>query len=269
MSFINVENILKTKNPKLEKIIPGFVVKYLKRIVHEQEINDFLSRTQNVNNLEFVEECVKYLDLHSVIKGFEKVPSSGRYIFVANHPLGGLESLILMSSVSQKYENIVFFVNDILMEIKQFGDLFAPVNKHGFQSRESILKFNSLFKSDKQILYFPAGLCSRKINGQIKDLQWHKTFINKAIETQRDVIPVFVDGRNSNFFYNLSKIRHFFGIKANIEMLYLVDEMYKQRGNTISLTFKDPIPHTVFDTYRTASEWALYVKEIVYKNDIV
>ncbi|MBN2779000.1 MAG: 1-acyl-sn-glycerol-3-phosphate acyltransferase [Bacteroidales bacterium] len=261
---IDVLGIIKSKNPKAAKRIPRFVIRYLERIIHQQELNKFLKDRQGLVDMDFVRSAIKYMDLSIEFSGFENIPSGGKFLFAANHPLGGLESLVFMEIISQKFDNFVFVVNDILMALKPMSGLFIPVNKVGSQSRESVDKVNSAYSSEKQILFFPAGLVSRRTRGKIVDPPWQKSFVSKAVESKRDIIPVYIEGRNSNFFYRLANFRKFLGIKTNIEMLYLVDEMVKQKGNTIKIVFGKPIPYTKFDKSKTYIEWAAYLKDIVY-----
>jgi putative hemolysin len=152
------------------------------------------------------------------------------------------------------------------MHLKQLHPVFIPVNKHGSQSTANAKLMEDAFASSDQILYFPAGLCSRKQKGGIiEDLEWKKSFIAKAVKHERDVVPVFFSGRNSKFFYNLARIRSKLGLKANIEMLYLVDEMYRQKGQSITVTFGKPIPYQTFDKSKTPQQWAEWVKRMVYQ----
>jgi 1-acyl-sn-glycerol-3-phosphate acyltransferase len=261
---IDVEAVLKEKNPKLLTRLPRFFIKWLKKIVHQEEINEFLKKNSEKFDLDFVEEAIRYFNLEIEVNGYENIPNSGRFVFAANHPLGALESIVLMKVVSGKYNKFAFVVNDILMFMKPISGMFVPVNKHGSQSKDSIIKLNEVYRSDKQILFFPAGLVSRKRKGQIKDLKWQKSFVSKAIETERDIIPVYIGGCNSNFFYNLARLRGFLKIKANIEMLFLVDEMMKQRNQKISITFGQPISYKFFDQSKTFADWAEYLRELVY-----
>ena len=262
---INVDDIIRRKSESLYRKTPKFVIKYLKRILHQDEINKFLMSIHGKEGLEFVDAVNVFLDIKIEVLGFENIPDSGRYVFVANHPLGGMESMAMMKVIAQKYTDFVFVVNDLLMYLTPMKDIFVPVNKLGGQSRESVKLLNDVYKSDKQILYFPAGLVSRKINGEIVDLKWQKSFVARAIETQRDIIPVYIEGRNSNFFYNLANVRKNVGIKFNIEMMFLVNEMFKQRGHTIKLYFGEPVSYKFFDKTRTYEEWAAYLRDLVYK----
>lgn len=196
--------------------------------------------------------------------GEEKIPATGRYLMASNHSLGGLDGIAFISGISQVRKDIIFPVNDILMNIDNLKEFFIPVNKHG-SNADNIRVFNETFASEKMLLYFPAGLVSRKRRGMVRDLEWKKTFVTKARQHKRDIIPVFMDGRNSNFFYNLANLRTRLGIKANLEMLYLVNETYKQYDKTIHLVIGDPIPWQTFDRSRSDREWAAMIRDKVYE----
>jgi putative hemolysin len=196
--------------------------------------------------------------------GLEQVPTEGRYIFASNHPLGGFDGLVLMDAIGKAFPEIRFIVNDLLLHLKNFDPIFVPVNKHGRQSAEYARKIDETYSGDAQVLYFPAGLCSRKIKGQIIDLQWNKNFIQKAVQYKRDVVPIFFDGRNSNFFYRIANIRKKLRIKANIEMTFLVNEFFRQKGRHLSLKFGTPISYTTFDQSKNYHQWTEMVREKVY-----
>jgi len=262
---VDVAEIIRAKSPKLAKKMPRFVVNLLRRLVHEKDVNEILAKANGATGIDFVNIGVESLELKRQVSGMENVPSEGRFIFVANHPLGGLESLVMMQTIDEKFSDFMFVVNDLLMALEPLRPVFIPINKVGKQSRTNAEQLNELYASDKQVLYFPAGLCSRKIKGEIVDLPWQKNFIVKAVEYQRDIIPIYIGGRNSNFFYRLANWRKRLKIKFNIEMLFLVDEMFKQRGQTITLTIGKPIPYTTFDKSKTPMEWAEWVKKETYK----
>jgi 1-acyl-sn-glycerol-3-phosphate acyltransferase len=262
---IDVENVLFSKNPALARVVPGFVVNYLKKIVHQDELNEFLKKWGHLKDAALIEAGLKHFKIKFKVTGEENIPESGRYIFVSNHPLGGLDGLVFIYELSKHFPDIKFPVNDILTNIKNLSGIFLPVNKHGGQAKDSARQIEEAYSSDCQILYFPAGLCSRKRRGIIKDLQWQKSFISKSVQHKRDIVPAFFSGRNSNFFYNLANFRKMLGIKANIEMLYLADEMFKQKDKEISLVFGHTIPWETFDKSRSALEWADWVKSKSYE----
>jgi len=262
---IDVKNVIYSKNPALAKAVPGFVINYLKRIVHQDELNEFLGKWGHLRDSELIEAGLKHFEIKFKVLNSENIPESGRYIFVSNHPLGGLDGLVFIYELSKHFHDIKFPVNDILTNIKNLSGIFLPVNKHGSLAKEAARMIEEAYSSDCQILNFPAGLCSRKIRGVIMDLRWQKSFITKSIQHKRDVIPAFFSGRNSNFFYNLANVRKMLGLKVNIEMLYLADEMFKQRDKEITLVFGEPIPWETFDKSRSALEWADWVKSKSYE----
>lgn len=264
LPFIDIEKVIADKNRKLLRILPKFVIRYIKKIAHQDEINELIPNLQGLDGLEYIERGLELMDIKSKVYGLDNIPREGRFIFAGNHPLGGLDGLVLAHEVGKLYRNVRFVVNDILMNMKGPDSIFIPVNKHGRQNTEYARILEDAYDSDAQILNFPAGLCSRKIDGEILDLEWKKSFISKAVKHKRDIIPVYIEGRNSNFFYNLANWRKFFRIKANIEMFYLVDEMFKQQGQTITVHFGKPIPFQTFDKGKKPQQWVEYVRERAY-----
>lgn len=260
---VDIEKVFREKSPGVARFIPGFVFSYLRKKIHEKEINAFLYDYQHLPPVEFVDMLIDSFGAKIEIVGFENLPEKGRYLVAANHPLGGLDGIALMHVVGKKRKDFLFPVNDLLLFLPTLKPLFIPINKHG-SNQENLQILDESFSSENMILYFPAGLVSRKQGGKIEDLEWKKTFISKAKKYKRDVVPVFVGGRNSNFFYNLANYRKTFGIKANLEMLYLPDEMFKQYDKTIQFIFGKPIPYETFDKRHNFNQWALKVKKYVY-----
>lgn len=263
---IDLDKILRGKAPKHYRKIPRFLINYLKRVVHQEDINGILERNSGLEGVPFMHALVeKEFNLTLNLKGEENIPSEGRFVFASNHPLGGLDGICLSSVVGDKFNGkIKYLVNDILYYIDPLKPIFVPINKYGAQAKTSAKAINEAYASDNQIITFPAGLCSRKTGGEIMDLEWMKNFIIKAVEFQRDVIPVHFEGKNSRFFYNLANLRKASGIKFNFELIYLPDEMYKNSNQTFTITFGKPIPWQTFDKSKTAAEWAQQVKEEVY-----
>ncbi|MCX6301521.1 MAG: glycerol acyltransferase [Bacteroidia bacterium] len=262
---IDVGDVLRSKNPSLAKVIPSFLINYLKRIIHQDDINEILSKFGHFKDSEFIAPVLDFMQIKYRVFGSENIPLSGRYFFVSNHPLGGLDGLVFINELSKHFTDIKFPVNDILMNLENLNGIFLPVNKHGGQAKDAIRSLEDTYASNSQVLYFPAGLCSRKKHGVIQDLIWHKSFISKAIQHKRDVVPAYFSGRNSNFFYNLANFRTSLGIKSNFEMLYLPDEMFSQKGKEISLVFGKVIPWQTFDKSKSLPEWAEWVKMKSYE----
>lgn len=239
--FIDIKRLIASKSPRLAKWIPGFVIRYLKRILHQDEINDFLEKHHDAYNAEFCEEVVKYFNIKIELIGKENIPENGSIILAMNHPLGGMDALALVTAIKDRRRDIKFIVNDLLMHLHNLSDLFVGVNKHGKNDQSVRQQIMELFESDEAVCIFPAGLVSRKSKGQIRDLDWKKTFVTYAAKYDQPVVPIFIDGELSPFFYRLSNFRKFLGIKMNIEMLYLSDEMFKQRNKTIRFIVGKPV----------------------------
>lgn len=261
---IVIREIIKGKNPKLAKRIPGFIYCLLSRILQLKKVNGLISDSKSNSGLGFISEVIKKSDSKYVISGLENIPKSGKFIFASNHPLGGLDGLILLKILNENFGKTQTIINDFLMEVGPLREFFIPINKVGKQARSTAPLIEELYKSDSQILIFPAGLCSRKINGEIQDLEWHKHFVQKAIEFKRDIIPVYFEGKNSNFFYNLANIRKFLKIKFNIEMIFLSNEMFKISNRNFKISFGQLIPYTSLDNSKKPNEWAREIKTIVY-----
>jgi len=266
---IDVDEILKSKAGDKAKRIPRFIVSWLKRRLHQDEVNEFLKSAGNKTGVPWLEDVVEYLGMNIIIEGEENLPSADdpkRYTFVSNHPLGGQDGVALGAILGKRYEGqIKYLVNDLLMHLPGLAPLCIPINKTGSQSRQFPAMVEAGFKSNNHIIMFPAGLCSRKRKGVIRDLTWNKTFVTKSRETQRDVIPIHFGGRNSNKFYRIANICKALGLKFNVAMLYLVDEMYKNRSKTFVVKIGKPIPWETFDRSMTPAQWATYVQDKVYE----
>ena len=262
--FLDIEKAIKDKNPRLLKLLPRFLLRYMKRIIHEDDMNQIIVNAEDKEGLEFIKSCFNDMGITYEVEGEEKIPSQGRFLFISNHPLGGLDGMVLIGLIGKHHPDVKFVVNDLLMNIKKLQPVFVPVNKHGRQSTEYAKILDDTYSSNTQVLYFPAGLCSRKIKGKIIDLEWKKTIVTKAVKYERDIIPIFFEGRNSNFFYNLSNFRKRIGVKANIEMFYLVNEMFKQSNKKLRLKIGQPIPWQTFDNSRNVKEWTDSLKNVVY-----
>lgn len=266
---IDLDKIIHEKMGAKAKYVPAIAVRWLKHIIHQDEVNRFLWESRDKKGTEWLEECTRYLDMTLEIEGLENLPdkNDGRlYTFVSNHPLGGVDGVALGAIIGRHYDGrFRYLVNDLLMNLPGLAPLCIPINKTGKQSRSFPEMVEAGFSGDNHILMFPAGICSRKIDGQIHDLPWKKTFITKSVETHRDIVPIHFGGRNSDFFYGLANVCKTLNIKFNIAMLFLVDEMYKNVHKTFRVAIGKPIPWQTFDKSKTAMEWAKYVQDEVYK----
>lgn len=262
---IDVKQVLQQKAPSAAGKIPAFLVNYLVRTIHQEELNDILTRYHDKEGVAFMQELIGYFDLTLQLVNEENIPAEGRYIFASNHPLGGLDGICLSAVIGARYDGkIRYLVNDLLLYLSNLKSIFVPVNKHGAQGKENARLIEEAYASDNQIVTFPAGLCSRKRSGTIRDMEWKKSFIQKAVRYRRDIVPVYFEGRNSDFFYRLANFRKRLGIKMNYEMIYLPDEMFRCKHSTFRIHFGKPVPWQTFDNSRTPVEWAGWMKDIVY-----
>ena len=261
---IDLEKIVESRAGKGR--VPGFVIRWGKKLIHQDFINAFLE--QGYQGVEFCEKCLDYLGVDVQVEGMERLegfPEGTRFTFVSNHPLGGIDGITLGKVFGRRFDGrIKYLVNDLLMNVKGLAPLCVPVNVIGGQSRDLPRLIDEAFSSDNQIIMFPGKLCSRRIDGRIQDLPWGKAFINKSLQTGRHIVPVHFIGENSRRFYRVANLCKKLGIKFNVAMLFLPDEMYRARNGTFKVRIGDPIPPETFDKSRSALEWAQWVRAKVY-----
>lgn len=268
----DIRAIIKRKAPNAR--VPEFLIRYLERITHIEQMNAFLRVHTTEKDYDFIKLVLdEELGCTASISGTENIPTDNKpVLFVSNHPLGGLDGMIIAQMIhSVRPRELKVIVNELLMYMEPINGLWAPVNKVGHLTKEQAAEQQRMWESETDVLSFPAGACSRlqRINGkwQVCDLEWQKNFVQRAKEYKRDIVPIYFEGRNSRFFYVLALIRKWLGIKLNIEMLYLVDEMYGAHGKHFDVHVLPPIPYTTFDNSKTPKEWAQYVKSIVYASN--
>jgi 1-acyl-sn-glycerol-3-phosphate acyltransferase len=262
---INIRDLFMDKNPKLAPWIPGFVYRFLSRMLRIDFMNDpILYNHGYKKDVDFARASIDTFNVTLEVLGKENLPAEGRYIFVANHPLGGFDGMMIISELSRSFPHLKVLVNDLLTNVKNMDGMFVPINKHGAQAMDNVRRINAIFESDEQVMSFPAGLVSRRKKGIIRDVEWQKSIITKAKQSKRDIIPMHVSGRCSNFFYKLANTRKFLGIKTNIEMFFLPNESYKHRNKHFVITFGKAIPYQTFDKRFTPLQWAARVKDFAY-----
>ncbi len=260
---IDVDKVLRERLPKHYRYIPRFAVRWLERTICQDQLNAILLKMAGKNSVDAATAALDEMDITVRATGLEQLPE-GRYMFVSNHPLGGLDGLALISLLGNRYDkNIKFLVNDLLMAVEPLRGVFLPVNKYGSQSRAAATQIEEALKSDAQFITFPAGLCSRmQPDGTIADLPWQKAAVAHAVNYQRDIVPIYFDAHNSRFFYRFAKWRKKLGIKFNIELIFLPKEMIKQCGATLRVFIGEPIPWDSLDA-RAPKREAARLRELV------
>lgn len=265
IKVIDIEKEFRNSNSWLLKSLPGFVIKGIETFIHEDEMNEVINLNSDKTGVPFINGVLKSWNISTEILGQENIPSTGRFVFAANHPVGAIDALAFFSMIHKSFPEVVSPSNEILERIPNLRPLILGINVFGKNSRETAEKINDLFESGVQVMMFPSGEVSRRTKGVIADPVWQKSFISKAIRYKRDIIPVHISGRNSDLFYNVANLRKFLGIKMYLETIILPREMISQRNSSFKLTIGKVIPYETFTTEKDHWEWAQYVKEIVYK----
>lgn len=262
--LIDIERIIREKNPGLHRMLPKFLIRWIGRKIHADQINYAVETFGHLKEHEFNEASLAYLGCKVSWENEHYIPGKGGVIIAANHPLGGLDGLALTKAVSSRRTDTRFIVNDVLKHLTSFGRLFVGVNKMGKSSTEALRQVERVYQSEEAILIFPAGLVSRKQKQGIQDLKWNKNFVVQSQKNHLPIIPAYVEGKNSNFFYQLAHYRKKIGIKANLEMFFLPDEMFKQKNKSIHIRFGPPIQPEWLNQEYSNEEWAQLIKAYVY-----
>ncbi len=267
---IDVDAVLRQRAAKYYKFIPKALIRWLERTICQEEMNGFLQRHGHERDAEFCHSLVyDELGIKVDFAGQEHLPpaTQRKVLFVSNHPLGGLDGMILIDYLQSRYGGrLGFVVNDLLSAVKPLEGVFLPINKHGAQSRQSVAAIDDFFASDDPMVMFPAGLVSRRQKkGVVKDLEWQKMFVTKARQSGRLIIPVHFCGENSPFFYKFAKFRKNIGLKFNIEMIYLPREVFRARGKRFEVIFGTPVAPDSFPKGMSANDIAQNIKEMVYE----
>lgn len=261
---VDLEKVIADKNPSLARLLPRFVIAYLKRTVHQDDVNRILHSYSHLPPVQFIRASLQDMRISYSSVGIGELDPAGRYLFAGNHPFGGMDGLMLLDELDRYFGPSRIIVNDLLMNVKPLAPLFIPINKHGRQNSAYAQQMREALDAPGQVATFPAGLCSRRTRGTVCDLNWKPSFVKNAIASRRDIVPVYFEGRLSNFFYNLSNLRNFFGIKANLEMLYLVDELFKQQGKHFRIVYGKPVPWQEMAAQGSAAHGCAEIRKQVY-----
>ena len=263
--ILDIKKVIQTRAGKKAKYIPGFLIRWFERFIHLDFINGYLKK--GYVGVEFCEHTLEYLGVELELHGLENLPKDGRkYTFASNHPLGAIDGVTLGAVIGKEYDGkIKYLMNDLLMNLNGMAPLGIPINKLGGQVRNLPRLINEVFESDNQILIFPAGLCSRKIDGKIQDIEWGKSFVTKSRQTGRDIIPIHFEGENSKRFYNIASWQKKLGVKFNFAMMLLPDEMYRSTGRKYKVTFGKPVSIASLDKSKSDFEWAQEIRKSVYE----
>ena len=263
--YIDVAKSIKESDSKLLAKLPSFVVRLISKIVKEKQINELLNKYSDDIGGDFLENILKELNITLKIEGLENLPINEKCFFVSNHPFGIIDGLTLTSIVNHKYGHLKAIANDAFDYIPHLKPFIISVNVYGKSSKEHITALEKTYQSNIPITHFPAGAVSRITAGKIQDDVWKKSFVKKAKQHKRDIVPFYIHGKNSNLFYSVYRIRKWFGISQNIELVLLPGEMFKKRNKIIKINIGKPIPHNSLDKTASDSEWAQKIRNQVYQ----
>ena len=264
MKYINIATFIEDSNSRKLKRLPGFIIKWIEKIIRQDEMNQILTKYSDYQGLDILTKIIEELNIKIEVDGKENLPENSRCFFLSNHPFGLIDGLVLTKIVGDKYHVLKSIGNEAFMYVPHLRPFIAAVNVFGKNSKEYITALENIYDSDVPITHFPSGEVSRLYNGKIQDCQWHKSFITKAVSHKRDIVPFYIYGRNSRFFHFISFVRRVLGIKSNIEFIMLPREMFRKRNKTIRIKIGKLIPYQKFDKSFSHWEWADKVRKYVY-----
>ena len=255
--MINVENTLQEKYPSFQVKSPWIkkpTISMLRKLTHEDEVNQFLDKYQHLEGFDFIDQVFDYFNFSYSVPHLDRrnIPASGRLVIVANHPLGALDGLALLKLVGEVRRDVKIIVNDVLMDFKAIDDLLLPVdNLNRSTQKSSIKQILSSLESEQAVIVFPAGEVSRIRPNGVRDGKWSGGFLSFAKKTGAPVLPVHVGARNSSFFYSSSMVY------KPLSGMLLAHEMFNKYSKIITFRIGAPIP------YRTIKALPLVKKDIL------
>ncbi len=264
MKHIDLASSIKESDSEFLKKLPGFIVRSLEKIIKQEELNTIIEKYKDCEGADFHRSIMKEFCLSLEIEGIENLPENSKCFFLSNHPFGIVDGLILTKTVIEKYGTFKAIGNESFQFVPNLRPYIALVNPYGLSSKTYVTELEKVYQSDVAITHFPAGEVSRRYHGKIQDREWQKSFVTRAVSCQRDIVPFYFYGMNSNLFYGINLVRRALGIKKNIELALLPRELFLKRNKTIRVKIGKPIPWQKFDHSMTHVQWAQKVKEHVY-----
>jgi len=241
--MIDIQKEIEKKFPKIrekENFFKKSLFKIAKKIVHEDSINQFLNQNSHLKGFEFVDAVLDYFDFDYTVSSsdLQNIPTSGKVVIIANHPLGGLDALCLLRLISQVRQDVKIVANDFLAGFEALNSLLIPIDNYKLrQSKNDIKKIYEALNNEEAVIIFPAGEVSRASTKGIKDPSWNKGFLNFAQNTNAPILPIFLDAKNSKTFYTISLLNKTFST------LLLSHEMFKKKSKRINIKIGQIIPN--------------------------
>lgn len=264
MKYIDVASSIKESDSEFLKKLPSFLIRWIEKIIKQDELNHILEKYKDCEGADFHRSIVKEFNITLEIEGLENLPEKRKCFFLSNHPFGIIDGMALTKTVIEKYGTFKAIGNDSFNLIPNLRPYIALVNVYGLSPKAYVAELEKVYRSDVAITHFPAGEVSRRYHGKIQDCAWQKSFISRAISCQRDIVPFYFHGRNSNLFYGINLVRRALGIKTNIELILLPREMFRKRNKTIRFKIGKPVSWQKFDASSSHVQWAQKVRAHVY-----
>jgi len=241
--MFSIESVINTQYPAFANNHKKFlrpVKAFLRTLFHESEVQQFEQRYSHLSGMDFVEQVLEYFDFtYSVSeRDMQRIPTYGKIVIVANHPIGTLDGLALLKMVHRIRPDVKVVANQMLGTVKALAPLLLTVdNINGKTARNNLKSIIDYVKNDSAVIIFPAGEVSRFGAKGIKDGEWSKGFLSIANSAKAPVLPIHINGRNSLLFYTLSIVA------KPLSTFWLVHEMFKQENKSIIFTIGEKIEH--------------------------
>lgn len=264
--MLNVEQAITHKYPAFEtKPAPlkRSTLFVLRKLIREHEINGFLEQNAQARGFEFIDRVLDYFNFSYTQSQKDRmnIPSSGRVVIIANHPLGALDGLALLKAIGEVRRDVKIVANDLLMNLEPLKSLLLPVDNMGHTTRKrDIERITESLQNEEAVIVFPAGEVSRAGLTGIKDGKWNSGFIRFARKANAPVLPVFIGGKNSSLFYGASYINR------SLSTLMLAREMFNKHSVSIPIRVGEPIPFSQIDAVPlSTSEKCKLLKKHLYR----
>ncbi len=241
--MINVEAMLDNFLPDFrnkKKRLYKTTVTVLKKILHQDEINQFIDTHRHLEGLEFLDAVLDHFDFKYSLSNRDRanIPAQGRVIIVANHPLGSLDGLALLKMIAEIRPDVKIVATNVLSQVKPLENLFLSVDNLSTKANHiaGLKKILSTLRQEQAVIMFPTGEVSRIRPQGVRDGKWKTGFVSMAYKTSSPVVPVYINGKNSTLFYSMSTLYKPLGT------LMLVMEMFNKQDQEISFRVGKPIP---------------------------
>lgn len=268
MKHIDAKELIENSSNKWANKLPNFskqlLYKTINKVINADEINHFIAANTDKQNYEFIDELFEYLNFSYNVSNLDKlnIPSEGRVICVANHPLGALDGLAILRSISEVRRDVLIVANDLLLNLDNLSDLFLPYNVFSMQAqKDNIKRIDKAIQDDKAVVFFPAAVVSRLTPKGVRDGKWSKGALKFALKHKAPILPIFVQAKNSINFYATSMIN------KKLAMMLLPNEMFNKRNTSIALKFGNLIPTSSLSAIADLNTQNKLLKKHLYKLD--